>query len=74
MQTTLGVVSNVLVETIETIQGELKNTMAKNVLMGGGWNSNRVFFTEKRFYYKNKNLIGNVTLRFHLMVDAKNLY
>lgn len=62
--------SNMIVENTETIQGELKNSMMKNVLMGGGWISNRIFFTEKRFYFKSKSLTGNVK---DFIVDLKDI-
>lgn len=59
-----------LVENTEKIQGELKNSIVKNVFMGDGWVSNRNFFTEKRFYHKSKSLMGH---KEDFVVDLKDI-
>lgn len=46
--------SALIIDSSETVKGELKNSVALNFFIGGGLAKSRVFFTDKRVYYQGK--------------------
>jgi hypothetical protein len=67
--------SKIIINPLENVKAELKNSVAQNFITGGGITKNETFFTDVRLYHQGKRFsihhLGTTTENF--IVDLKDI-